>query len=302
MASELESSKPDESKPLVYQETVLHPELQQMLDDSFTIVWPEEVNKFRTRILGMFAASQPAPIDEGLLDKFPALKVVGRHGVGYDSVNVTACRTRGVRVGNTPDTLNDTTADMAFALLLATARRVCEGDKICRDPGTKSFDLNWFGYQVSGQVLGIVGMGRIGMEIAKRGRAFSMPILYHNRHQCDPSIEERVGATYVPTLHELLEQSDFVVAVIPGSKENVGLFGEAEFAAMKKSAVFINIARGVLVNQEALVAALSSNQIAAAGLDVTTPEPLPRDHPLLQLPNVTFSPHSGESGCVVFDN
>ena len=100
---------------------------------------------------------------------------MSKFGVGYDSVNVTACRARGVRIGNTPDTLNDTTADMAFALLLATARRVCEGDKICRAPGTKSFDVNWFGYQVSGQVLGIVGMGRIGMEIAKREERSQCP-------------------------------------------------------------------------------------------------------------------------------
>ena len=125
MASELEQ-KP--SKPLVYQEMVLHPELQQMLDECFTIVWPENLDKFGEHVLGSVASKRPALIDEGLLNKFPTLKVVSKFGVGYDSVNVTACRARGVRIGNTPDTLNNTTADMAFALLLATARRVCEGD------------------------------------------------------------------------------------------------------------------------------------------------------------------------------
>lgn len=121
-----------------------------------------------------------------------------------------------------------------------------------------------------------------------------MPVIYHNRHQRDSDTEKKLNATYVPSLHKLLEQSDFVVLVVPGSKENVKLFSKPEFTAMKKSGMFINVSRGVVVDQEALVDALSNNKIAAAGLDVTTPEPLPRDHPLLQLSNVTISPHTGE--------
>ncbi len=291
MASQQEN---EDSKPFVYQEQFIHPDLQRMLDENFNIIWPDRVDEFRDKIVGLFASKNPTPVDGELLNKFPALKVIGRCGAGYDSVDVEACKTRSIRLGITPGTLNDTTADMAFALLLATARRVCEGDQISRDPATKSFDLNWFGHQVSGQVLGIVGMGRIGMEIAKRGRAFSMPVLYHNRRQYDRKREEELCVTYVPSLHELLGKSDFVVVVVPGTKENVKLFSTAEFAAMKKSSIFINVARGVVVDQDALVEALSSNGIAAAGLDVTMPEPLPRDHPLLSLSNVTITPHSGE--------
>ncbi len=299
MASQCEENKHD--KPIVYQEELLHPELQQMIDENFTIVWPDQVDKFRKKIVALLVCKNPSPVNGELLDKFPAVKVVGKNGVGYDAVDVGACKARGIRIGNTPGTLNDTTADMAFALLLATARRVCEGDHICRDPATKSFDLNSFGYQVSGQVMGIVGLGRIGMEVAKRGRAFSMTVLYHNRRQCDGAVEKELSVSYIPSLHELLQKSDFVVVVVPGSKENVKLFGKTEFAAMKRSAVFINVSRGVVVDQDALVAALSSNQIAAAGLDVTTPEPLPRDHPLLSLSNVTITPHWGKLTEILVD-
>ncbi len=186
------ASLQEESKPFVYQEQVFHPELQQMLDDNFTIIWPDRVDNFRDKIVGLFGSKKPSPLNGEFLDKFPALKVIGKCSAGYESVDVEACKVRGIRLGVVPGTLNDTTADMAFALLLATARRVCEGDRICRDPTTKSFDLNWFGHQVSGQVLGIVGMGRIGMEIAKRGRAFSMPVLYHNRRQYDSKREKEL--------------------------------------------------------------------------------------------------------------
>ena len=281
-------------KPFVYQEQILHPDLQQMLDDNFYMVWPNELEKYRHKITGLFGSKEPSPVNGDLLDKLPSLKVIGNCGVGYDKVDLNTCKSRGIRVGNTPDTLNDTTADMAFALLLATARRVCEGNQICRDSSTSQFDFNWFGFQVSGKTLGIVGMGRIGSEIAKRAKGFSMPVIYHNRHQYDCDIEKLLGATYAHSLHKLLEQSDFVVVVVPGCKENANLFGKAEFAAMKTSGIFINVSRGVVVDQEALVDALSNNKITAAGLDVTNPEPLPTDHPLLKLSNVTISPHSGK--------
>lgn len=281
-------------KSLVYQEREVHPEQQAILDAAFSIVRPGEVEGKERDIVAIFCCKIPTITGE-LLDRFPNVKVVGNHGVGYDHIDLQACKARGVRVSNTPDVLSGTTADMAFSLLLAAARRVVEGNTIAKNPNTTSYDGNWFGYQVCGATVGVVGLGRIGLEVAKRACGFDMNVLYHNRHRRPTEIEEQVRATYVSSLHELLRRADFVVAAVPGSKENFHLFGKSEFSAMKRTGVFINIARGSLVDQEALVQALREGTIAAAGLDVTQPEPLPRDHPLLSLSNVTITPHSGET-------
>lgn len=184
---------------------------------------------------------------------------------------------------------------MAFALLLASARRVCEGDIIARDPSTSSFPENWFGYEVSNSTLGIIGMGRIGIKVAQRGLGFGMKILYNKRKRQTESVEKAkaLSAEYYPSLREMLPKCDFVVLVVPGTKENNKMFSTEEFAAMKKTAVLVNIGRGSTMDQEALVAALTNGTIAAAGIDVTSPEPLPRDHPLLKLTNLTITPHTG---------
>lgn len=281
-------------KSLVYQEREVHPEQQAILDAAFSIVRPGDVEGKERDIVAIFCCKIPTITGE-LLDRFPNVKVVGNHGVGYDHIDLQACKARSVRVGTTPDVLSGTTADMAFSLLLAAARRVVEGNAIAKNPNTTSYDGNWFGYQVCGATVGIVGLGRIGLEVAKRACGFDMNVLYHNRHRRPTEIEEQVRATYVSSLHELLRRADFVVAAVPGSKENFHLFGKSEFSAMKRTGVFVNIARGSLVDQEALVQALREGTIAAAGLDVTQPEPLPRDHPLLSLSNITITPHSGES-------
>lgn len=283
-------------KPYVYQETGLPAELQALIDDAFRVVWPNDLASdpdLRKKVQGVLVIKRPS-ITAEFLESMPALKVLGNHGVGYDRIPVALCRERGVRVGTTPGVLSDTTADMAFALLLAAARRVVEGNALAKDPQTAAFDLNWFGFQVSGAALGIVGMGRIGYEVARRARGFNMKVLYHNRKPCSKEVEEGVQATYVPGLHDLLSQSDFVVLAAPGSKENFRMFGQAEFAAMKKGAVFVNIARGTLVDQDALTHSLQQGHLGAVGLDVTDPEPLPRDHPLLAMTNVTLTPHSGK--------
>ena len=281
-------------KSLVYQEREVHPEQQAILDAAFSMVRPGEVEGREKDVVAIFCCKIPKITGE-LLDRFPNVKVVGNHGVGYDHIDLQACKARGVRVSNTPDVLSGTTADMAFSLLLAAARRVVEGNAIAKHPNTTSFDGNWFGRQVCGATIGIVGLGRIGLEVAKRACGFDMNVLYHNRHRRPTEVEEQVRATYIPSLHELLRRADFVVAAVPGSKENFQLFGKAEFSAMKRTGVFINIARGSLVDQEALVQALREGTIAAAGLDVTQPEPLPRDHPLLSLSNLTITPHTGEA-------
>lgn len=272
----------------------LHPTLQGELEEHFTVVSPQDLPANRDKIVAIFVFVSP-PVDEGLIKSLPRLKVVGSCAVGYNHVDVGACQRAGVRVGYTPDTLNDTTADIGWALLLATARRVPEGDAICRHPDTTTFDTTWFGAQVSKTTLGIVGMGRIGLEVARRAQGFKMEVLYHNRHRCSPEVEASVRATYVSSLEELLSRSDHVVLIAPANPSTRHLMSTKQFQAMKPTATFINISRGSLVDQEALTVALTDGTIAAAGLDVTEPEPLPRDHPLLKLSNVVLTPHVGSA-------
>ena len=285
-------SAPD--KPYVYQCSQMHPDLQATLDREFHMIRPGEEAELREKIVAIFVWISPAVTRE-LITSLPNLRVVGNCAVGYDHVDLTACAERGVRVGYTPNVLNKKTADMAWALLLASGRKVVEGDAICKSPTTTSFDSNWMGHQISGTTLGIVGMGRIGYEVAKRAVGFEMRILYHNRHRKSVEEEEKVQATYVPTLTGLLGQSDYVVLAAPATRETHHLMGREQFAAMKRTAVFVNISRGSLVDQDALAEALRGGVISAAGLDVTDPEPLPRDHALLSLPNLTLTPHTGSA-------
>lgn len=295
MASSCSSTRsfsPD--KPFVYQHCIMHPELQKLLESNFNMVQPTQVDEYRHKITAIFCFVTP-PVKEELISSFPNLKVVGNSAVGYEHVDVQACFVRGVRIGYTPNVLNAATADMGWALLLATARHIVEGDKITRDPSTKEFDLNWLGFQVSGTTLGIIGMGRIGLEFAKRAMGFDVQLLYHNRHQCSREVEESVNARYVSTLDELLSQSDFVVLVAPSTTDTYHMISTRQFKAMKSTGIFVNIARGRLVDQDALVCALREGTIAGAGLDVTDPEPLPREHPLLTLHNVTLTPHTGSA-------
>ena len=272
----------------------MHPELQKLLEKNFNMVQPAQLEEHREKISAIFCFVSP-PVREELIASLPNLKVVGNSAVGYEHVDVKACFKRGIRVGYTPNILNAATADMGWALLLAAARRVVNGDEIARDPKTMQFDLNWFGFQVSGMTLGIIGMGRIGLEFAKRAMGFDMKVLYHNRHQYSKEIEASVNASYVPKLDDLLTQSDFVVLLTPSTPETERMMGGPQFKAMKRTAIFVNIARGKMVDQDALVEALRDGTIAGAGLDVTDPEPLPRDHPLLTLHNVTLTPHTGSA-------
>ena len=255
-------------------------------------MWEDEIDLYKDKICCILVYVR-CKVDKPLLEYFPNLKVVANNAVGYDNIDVKACQSLGIRVGYTPDVLNETTADMAVTLLLATARRVVEGDKMAKDPNFAVMETGWFGYQVSGTTVGIVGLGRIGLEIAKRLRAFNMKILYYNRNRKPIEIEEQVNGQYIPDLYSMLSQCDYVVLSAPATPSTYHMFGEKEFTSMKSTSVFVNISRGSLVNQDALVKALRENSIGAAGLDVTDPEPLPRDHPLLQLPNVTITPHTG---------
>jgi glyoxylate reductase len=231
-------------------------------------------------------------IDAEIMDASPRLKVVSNMAVGFDNIDVPAATSRGILVGNTPGVLTETTADFAFTLLMAAARRVVEGDKYTRRGDWKTWGpMILLGYDVHHATLGIIGSGRIGMEMAKRARGFDMKVLYHDVVRRKPEEEAALGLEYVPNLEELLSRADFVTVHVPLTADTHHMISTREFAAMKPTAVLVNSARGPVVDPKALYEALKSGQIFAAGLDVTDPEPIPMDDPLLTLDNIVIAPH-----------
>ncbi|KAJ8015389.1 hypothetical protein DPEC_G00025620 [Dallia pectoralis] len=234
-------------------------------------------------------------IDTEVLDAAgPNLKVISTLSVGFDHMAMDEIKKRGVRVGYTPDVLTDATAELTVALLLATARRLPEGVQEVKNGGWSTWKPLWLcGYGLSGSTVGVIGLGRIGMAIARRLKPFGVKrLLYSGR--AAKSYASEVEGEYVP-LDTLVSHSDFVVVSCALTPETQGLCDKAFFSKMKNTAVFINTSRGAVVNQEDLYQALSTGQIACAGLDVTTPEPLPTDHPLLTLKNCVVLPHIGSA-------
>ncbi len=231
-------------------------------------------------------------IDDALLAQCPRLKVVANIAVGYNNLDLAACTRHGVLATNTPDVLNEATADHAWALLLAAARRVGESERWLRAGQWKRWTFEMFmGAEISGTKLGVLGMGRIGRAIARRATGFAMPVIYHNRTRLPLELEG--GARHV-ALPELLRESDHLVLVVPYSTAVHHLIDAAALAQMKRTAVLVNIARGGVVDDAALVAALRAGRLAAAGLDVFENEPAP--HPgLLELENVVMTPHIASS-------
>lgn len=233
-------------------------------------------------------------IDEEVITAGPSLKVIANLAVGYDNIDTHAATKHGIAICNTPDVLTDTTADLTFALLMATARRLIEAAELVKEGNWKSWSpLLLAGHDIHHKTIGIVGMGKIGETVAKRATGFDMEILYHNRSR-KAEVEKTIGAQYVP-FEELVERSDFIVCLTPLTEETKNLFTREVFQKMKKSAVFINASRGPVVDEAALYDALVEKEIAAAGLDVFTKEPIAADHPLLKLTNVVALPHIGSS-------
>lgn len=233
-------------------------------------------------------------VDAELLDAAPRLRVVANMAVGYDNIDLAACTARGVLVTNTPGVLTETTADLAWALMLAAARRIVEGQKLIEAGGWGPWHpMQLVGVDVYGATLGVVGAGRIGGAVLRRGRGFGMELRYHNRRP-SPELEAETGARYLP-LDQLLRECDFVVVTVPLSAETRGMFGAAEFAMMKDTAVFVNVARGPVVREADLVEALRAGRPRAAGIDVFEREPIGADHPLLALPNCVAVPHIGSA-------
>jgi lactate dehydrogenase-like 2-hydroxyacid dehydrogenase len=231
-------------------------------------------------------------VDDELLDAAgPALKVVSNYAVGFDNIDVAAVTRRGIPAGNTPGVLTETTADLAFALLMAAARRVPEGDRYVRDGKWKTWGpLLLLGPDVHGATIGIVGFGRIGQAMARRARGFGMRVLYQDIHRVDPAVEAELGATFAP-LEELLPQADFVSLHTNLTPETRGMIDAEKLSWMKPNAVLVNTSRGPVIDHAALAAALTSGQIFAAALDVTDPEPIPMDDPLVGLDNCLIVPH-----------
>lgn len=233
-------------------------------------------------------------VDEELLAAAPRLKIVANLGVGVDNVDLAAATRRGIPVTNTPDVLTETTADLGWALLMAAARRIVEADRDLRESGFPgwTFIPPHMGVDVYGRTLGVVGLGRIGAAVARRGKGFSMRVIYHSRTR-KPELEAELSASFVP-LDELLSESDFVVLCVPLTPETHHLIGARELALMREDAILVNIARGPVVDEAALVAALKKGKPRAAALDVFEREP--EVHPeLLGMRNVVLTPHIGSA-------
>jgi len=257
--------------------------------------WEHLFGEIDETVAGIYTFGHPV-LNGELMDKVPNIKVISNHGVGVDHISLADAQARDIPVGNTPGVLDGATADMGFCLLMAAARRLVEGDRIAR-VGTE--DLNRIklgalvGREVHGSRLGIVGMGRIGLQVARRASGFDMQVSYFNRTR-RTDIESQLGVTYQP-LHDLLATCDYIMLCVPLTEETVGLIGADELRMMLPTTTLVNIARGAVVDTDALTIALTEKWIHAAALDVTEPEPLPIGHPLLKLDNVIVVPHIGSA-------
>jgi len=275
-------------------DTPLAPAIEELLAGKVEIL-PWSVTQAGTRgdVVALYTYGHPL-VDGALLDRLPSLLVISNYGVGVDHIRVREAASRGIAVGNTPGILDGATADMGFCLLLAAARRLVEGDHYARSIAFTRYDPGYMlGREVHGQTLGIIGLGRIGKQVAQRARGFEMPVLYYNRRR-DEAAEQSLGVCYA-AFNELLAQSDFVMLSCPLTDQTTSLINAAALAKMKPTAILINISRGPVVEIAALTEALQQKRIYAAALDVTDPEPLPRNHPLLALDNLVIAPHLGSA-------
>ena len=271
----------------------LHEHTEVKLIDNLNPEGLAQLREALPRAHGLLGAS--LKLDAELLDLAPNLQAIASVSVGVDNYDIDYLTDRRILLSNTPDVLTETTADTGFALILATARRVVELANMVRNGQWKSnIGPVHFGTDVHGKTLGIIGMGRIGEALAQRGHfGFGMPVIYHS-HSPKPAVEQRFNAQY-RSLTELLQQADFICLTLPLTAETEGLIGAEEFALMRPQSIFINISRGKVVEEAALIQALRSGQIRGAGLDVFEREPLDPDSPLLALNNVVATPHMGSA-------
>lgn len=289
-------------KKRIYITRRLPEEAVEPLRDQYDVrMWKHEGESVPREVLLEEASSAHAlwtmlsdTIDREVFERATQLEVVSNLAVGYNNIDLNAAKEHGVIVTNTPDVLTETTADLTFGLMMMTARRLGEAERDLRAGEWKSWlPMGYVGMDLYQAKLGIIGMGRIGEAVARRARGFDMEVLYHNRTRRHES-ESMYGFTYAE-LDELLTQSDFVVVLAPLTDETRGMLGAKEFAKMKETSIFINVARGEIIDEKALYEALKARKIWGAGLDVFTKEPIDLGHPLLTLPNVTTLPHIGSA-------
>ncbi len=272
--------------------------LDLILEHCEANIWEDELPPPKERLLEEVRGVQGLlslltdPIDEEVMDAAgPSLKVISNHAVGVDNVDVAAATARHIPVGHTPGILTETTADFAFGLLLAAARRIVEGDSCVRRGGWKTWGPTFMlGQDVHGATLGIVGFGRIGQAVARRALGFAMRVLYYDPHP-KALPEDLIPHIQAVDFDVLLRESDFITLHTPLTPQTHHLFNDQAFEKMKPSAILVNTARGAVVDPQALYRALKSRRIAAAALDVTEPEPIPLDSPLLELDNLLITPH-----------
>jgi glyoxylate reductase len=273
----------------------------QLLREATTVeIWDQELPPSPDEIDALLEGCDGAitlltdRIDGAVLDRHPSLRVVSNFAVGYDNIDVPAASERGVLVCNTPEVLTNATADHTWALLLAAARRIPESISYVRDGKWKTWGpMLLLGREVSGATIGIVGLGRIGKEVAKRARGFDMRVLAFDPFE-DAAFAREHGVSYVP-LEQLLAESDFVTLHVALTPDTQHLIGAAELDRMKPTAILVNASRGPVVDTDALIDALRNGSILGAALDVTDPEPLPADHPLVNMTNCIVVPHTASA-------
>ena len=277
----------------------------KLLEPTCTLTIGADLPPDRTTLLKNIAEADAVlsllteTMDAEVMDAAPNLKVISNMAVGYDNIRINEATARGIPVGNTPGVLTETTADLAFALMLSAARRLPEAERYVKEGRWKTWMPSLLlGQDLHGATLGILGLGRIGQAVARRAKGFNMRIIYHGGS--DETAARELGAEAC-TMEALLEQSDFISVHTPLMPETHHMIDAEAFARMKSTAVLVNTARGGIVDPKALYDALKSKQIAAAGLDVTEPEPISPDDPLLTLDNCLIIPHLGSSSVATRD-
>jgi glyoxylate reductase len=235
-------------------------------------------------------------INKKIIESAKNLKVISTYSVGYDHVDTQFAKEKKIRVGYTPEVLTNATADMAFALIIDSLRRISEGDRVIRKQKWREIygAYDYVGLDLQGKTLGIMGLGRIGKTLAKRAKAFDMKIIYNNRKQISKTDEKKLGVNYT-TFNKLIIQSDIISIHVPHTKETNQMFNMKIFKKMKKTAFLINTSRGKVINEKELSTALKLKIIAGAGLDVFETEPISKNHPFMKLNNIVLSPHIGSS-------
>ena len=289
-------------KPRVYVTRQIFPDALDLIEKSAELeLWPDDEPPSPEQLMEAMSNVDGAiinvmdRIDAPLLDAAPKLRVLSQVAAGLDNIDIPEATKRDIMVGYTPGVLAKSTADLAFALLLAVARRVVESDKWVREGNWKisHHPMFWLGSEVNGSTLGILGLGGIGLEMAKRGLGFDMKVLYHSRTR-KRDLEKEYGLKYA-SFKRILAESDFLSIHVPLTPQTNHFIGEKQLKMMKPSSILVNLSRGPVVDTDALHQALTKGTIAGAGLDVFDPEPVPTDHPILGLDNVVVLPHIGSA-------